>query len=304
VERVLDPVLPGRVAACRDAFAGVRALESAGGPSFKPRAAAGGARGPARPAPAPRKTASPIAPPAAPAFEPRRLGAFEIGPLGLGELLGALDRKTLFGPRWGYGRGDFPAAERELDELSRRLGESGFPGARALGGFYRCRRSGAASIEVEDPAGGAPERFDFPVEAAPPRRCLAQYFSEGGDAMALLAASVAPELAREAGRLRDEGRIEEYWRLHGLGSALAEAAAELAHAALSREMEAWGSLCPGRRYSFGFPACPGVERQGGILSLLGADRIGLALTSGFQLSPEHSVTAFVVARPNAEYFSV
>jgi len=68
-------------------------------------------------------------------------------------------------------------------------------------------------------------------------------------------------------------------------------------------MEAAGSGCAGRRYSFGFPACPGVEHQGTLLALLGADRIGLSLTAGFQLRPEHSVTAFVVARPDAEYFS-
>jgi cobalamin-dependent methionine synthase I len=38
------------------------------------------------------------------------------------------------------------------------------------------------------------------------------------------------------------------------------------------------------------------------LELLGASRIGVSATSGHQLDPEHSVTAFVIARPDAVYF--
>lgn len=54
--------------------------------------------------------------------------------------------------------------------------------------------------------------------------------------------------------------------------------------------------------SFGFPGCPGLESQGDLLDLLGADRIGLGVTEGHQLTPEFSVTAFVVPRSDAEYF--
>ncbi len=295
----LEPEHPGLVLACRDAFEALRALDAAeAAPAGRPAAD----EPPAREGP-PRKAASPIAPRVGPAFEPARPGAEELGPFGLEALLEALDRKTLFGPRWGYGRADFPAAEAELAKLAARLAASRFPGARALGGLFRCRRSGASLLEIEDPSGGAPQIWAFPVEAAPPKRCLAAYFAETGDALGLLAVSVDPSLGREAAALREAGRYEEYWRLHGLGSALAEAAAGLAHERLTREMEAAGSGCPGRRYSFGFPACPGVELQPSLLALLGAERIGLSLTSGFQLKPEHSVTAFVVARPDAEYFN-
>jgi 5-methyltetrahydrofolate--homocysteine methyltransferase len=297
-ERVLAPEHRGRVVACTDAFDAVRVLDA--GAIGSGDIPSGGVAA----EPPPRKPASRIAPKTAPAFVPPRLGAVEIGPLGLDELLGRLDEPTLFGARWGYRREDFPAARAELDVLASRLRGRDFPGARALGGFFRCRRSGDSTLEIEDSASGATYRFPFPIEASSPRRCVAAYFAEAGDVVALLAASVSPELSREAEALRSTGALEEYWRLHGLGSAFAEAAAELVHARLSAEMEAAGSGCSGRRYSFGFPACPGVEHQGALLALLGAERIGLELTSGFQLKPEHSVTAFIVARPDAEYFSI
>ena len=60
----------------------------------------------------------------------------------------------------------------------------------------------------------------------------------------------------------------------------------------------------GVRVSFGYPACPKLEDQVPILSLLGAERIGLSLSEEFQLHPEQSTSAIVVLNPNAKYFSV
>ena len=82
-----------------------------------------------------------------------------------------------------------------------------------------------------------------------------------------------------------------------------EAAADLAHERLGEARLAAGAGLRGRRFSFGFPACPGIEQQTGLLDLLGAGRAGISLSSGFQLIPEFSVTAFVIARPDALYFA-
>jgi 5-methyltetrahydrofolate--homocysteine methyltransferase len=60
----------------------------------------------------------------------------------------------------------------------------------------------------------------------------------------------------------------------------------------------------GSRYSFGYPACPNLEDQEQILALLGAERIGLSLSEGFQLHPEQSTSAIVLHHPQAKYFSV
>jgi 5-methyltetrahydrofolate--homocysteine methyltransferase len=60
----------------------------------------------------------------------------------------------------------------------------------------------------------------------------------------------------------------------------------------------------GSRYSFGYPACPNMADQRTLLTLLGADRIGLAMADEDQLHPEQSTSAIVVHNPQAKYFSV
>ena len=47
-----------------------------------------------------------------------------------------------------------------------------------------------------------------------------------------------------------------------------------------------------------------MEDQAPVLSLLGAERIGVDLSDEFQLHPEQSTSAIVVLNPVAKYFSV
>ncbi len=60
----------------------------------------------------------------------------------------------------------------------------------------------------------------------------------------------------------------------------------------------------GRRYAFGYPACPRLEDQVPLLRLLGADRIGVSISDEWQLHPEQSTSAIVLHHPRAKYFSV
>ena len=114
-----------------------------------------------------------------------------------------------------------------------------------------------------------------------------------------------------------EGTISGLHRspLHGLSVEMAEAMAEYVHKRIraelgfaaedDRDMEKMLSQgYRGSRYSFGYPACPKLEDQAPILSLLGAERIGLSLSEEFQLHPEQSTSAIVVLNPHAKYFSV
>jgi 5-methyltetrahydrofolate--homocysteine methyltransferase len=41
-----------------------------------------------------------------------------------------------------------------------------------------------------------------------------------------------------------------------------------------------------------------------MLSMLGAERLGVSLSDEFQLHPEQSTSALVVLNPHAKYFSV
>ncbi|MEN6491335.1 MAG: vitamin B12 dependent-methionine synthase activation domain-containing protein, partial [Rectinema sp.] len=205
----------------------------------------------------------------------------------------------LFASRWNYRRGDWEEAQRHLGILLPEAERLSSPAG--VYGYFRCRRADERTVSIEVPGGGSCNLL-FPVEERGYRRTLAAHFAPAGDAIALFAVTAGQGIAHAARALQTEGELESYWRLHGLGSSLAEAAAQWMHERIARELAACGAGGRGRRYSFGFPACPGTEYQDVLLDLLGASRIDLRATAGHQLVPEHSVTAFIIARPDAVYF--
>jgi 5-methyltetrahydrofolate--homocysteine methyltransferase len=96
---------------------------------------------------------------------------------------------------------------------------------------------------------------------------------------------------------------------------MAEALAEYWHKRIREELGIVGDDAPnpeemfrqgyrGSRYSFGYPACPNLEDQRHIVTLLDPSRIGVALTDEYQLDPEQSTSALIVHHPEARYFSV
>jgi 5-methyltetrahydrofolate--homocysteine methyltransferase len=120
------------------------------------------------------------------------------------------------------------------------------------------------------------------------------------------------ELAEEA---KLAGEYLRSYALMALALETAEATAEWVHA---RIRSLWGFEDPpeltrkelfqaryrGKRYSFGYPACPELEQQAGLFRLLRPEEIGAHLTEGFMMEPEASVSALVFAHPDATYFGV
>ena len=60
----------------------------------------------------------------------------------------------------------------------------------------------------------------------------------------------------------------------------------------------------GKRYSFGYPACPRLEDQQQLFTVLRPEELGVELTDGCMMEPEASVSALVFHHPDAFYFSV
>ncbi|MBO6086442.1 MAG: methionine synthase, partial [Acetobacter sp.] len=113
----------------------------------------------------------------------------------------------------------------------------------------------------------------------------------------------------------EENRYQDYLYLHGLSVEIAEAMAEYTHRRIraecsfaaedARETEKLlQQSYRGARYSFGYPACPKMEDQSKILSLLQANQIGVSLTEGDQLYPEQSTSALVIFNKHARYFTI
>jgi len=67
--------------------------------------------------------------------------------------------------------------------------------------------------------------------------------------------------------------------------------------------ERFTSRYRGKRYSFGYPACPNLDDQQGIWKLLNPDEIGVRLTEGMMMDPEASVSALVFHHPDCAYFT-
>jgi 5-methyltetrahydrofolate--homocysteine methyltransferase len=120
------------------------------------------------------------------------------------------------------------------------------------------------------------------------------------------------ELAEHA---KQKGEYLRSYALQALALETAEAAAEHVHAKMR---DAWGFADPpelsrkdvfqahyrGKRYSFGYPACPDLDQQAQLFALLRPEEIGVDLTEGSMMEPEASVSALVFHHPNAAYFSV
>ena len=95
--------------------------------------------------------------------------------------------------------------------------------------------------------------------------------------------------------------------------AVAEALAELWHRRIREELgfadEDGPSLTGlfrqqyrGGRYSWGYPACPDLADNATVAELLGASRIGVEVSEGFQLHPEQTTDAIICHHPQAKYF--
>ena len=67
--------------------------------------------------------------------------------------------------------------------------------------------------------------------------------------------------------------------------------------------ERFTSRYRGKRYSFGYPACPNLDDQQGMWKLLRPEEIGVELTEGMMMEPEASVSALVFHHPDCAYFT-
>jgi 5-methyltetrahydrofolate--homocysteine methyltransferase len=83
----------------------------------------------------------------------------------------------------------------------------------------------------------------------------------------------------------------------------AEAVAEWLHRRIRKDLGIPAGR--GKRYSWGYGACPDLDDHAVVFKLLPAqDALGMTLTSAFQLVPEQSTAAMIVHHPEAKYYSI
>ena len=147
-------------------------------------------------------------------------------------------------------------------------------------------------------------RFTFPRQADREGLCLSDYFQPVAgskfDVVAFQLVSVGPGADELGAALDKRGEYAESLFIHGLAMSATEGLAEWHHKKIRSELKLEDER--GKRYSFGYSACPDLADQGKLFALLKPEEsIGVALTSAFQIVPEASTT-LVVHHPQASYY--
>src|SRR5215203_1451270 len=243
--------------------------------------------------------------------EPPFWGVREIDP-DLEEIYPHLDRHVLFKLHWG-GRGvkgeEWERLVRDdfQPRLERMWREQDYLQPRARLGYFPVGADGN-DLVVYDPTDPEREleRLVFPRQPKHDRICLTDFFrpvdSGERDVVALQGVTVGPEVTELIEKLERDGEFAEQLFTHGLGVQAAEGLAEWLHAEVRSELGI--DLDQGRRYSWGYPACPDQSEHEKVWRLLALEEIGMTLSDGFAVMPEQSTVAIIAHHPQAVYFGM
>ena len=335
VEQDLASMFPGEVRYARDAFEGLRLMDSimavkrgdegAALPALRERRVAN-TRIKAEEAPIDNRRSDVASDNSIP--NPPFFGSRVIKGIQLSDYAGMLDERALFVGQWGLkgNRGEYETTvEQEgrprLRALINEVQSKGWLNAAVVYGYFPCYSEGNDLVILHhegENKGKERTRFTFPRQSRDRRLCISDFFAsrESGktDVVAFHVVTMGSTVSEAAAKLFADNNYREYLELHGLSVQLTEALAEHWHARMREELEVksedssdlQGILDQGyrgSRYSFGYPACPDLEQQVQLCELLDPSRIGVELSEEFQLHPEQSTSAIIVHHPEAKYFN-
>ena len=335
VEQDLASLFPGEVRYARDAFEGLRLMDSI-------MAVKRGEPGAALPALRERKVANTRIKSDDLPIDTRRsdvaidvdiptppfFGSRVVKGIQLSDYAGMLDERALFLGQWGLkgNRGEYEnMVEAEgrprLRSLLNEVQSSGWLNAAVVYGYFPCYSEGNDLVILHhegENKGKERTRFTFPRQTRDRRLCISDFFAakDSGktDVVAFHVVTMGSTVSDAAAKLFAANNYREYLELHGLSVQLTESLAEHWHARIREELsvksddshDLQGILDQGyrgSRYSFGYPACPDLEQQVQLCELLEPGRIGVELSEEFQLHPEQSTSAIIVHHPEAKYFN-
>jgi 5-methyltetrahydrofolate--homocysteine methyltransferase len=243
-------------------------------------------------------------------------GGRELTPIDLNDVYPMMDLNVLFRLQWGgfkkkgadYDRLITDDFEPLLLQLQERAIREQIIRPRIAYGYYPVQADGNDLI-IYHPEDQRREltRMWFPRQQEEEHLCISDYFApvESGrmDVIGFQVVTAGAYASEYAEQLEKRGEYYDQLMLHGLSVTVAEALAEYANRRIRCELGLTGEA--GKRYSWGYPACPNLDDQRQLFKALPADQlIGVQLTEGNQLWPDQSTAAFVVHHPQAKYFHV
>ncbi len=244
------------------------------------------------------------------------------------DMFAYVNETALFKGQWQFKQGKMPAEEYKAlvrekvkpiyEELKERSTVEELLVPRIVYGYFPCQSEGNDLIVYgEDQRERV--RFTFPRQPAGKHLCLADFFasreSNRMDVVAFHLVTVGRRASEYAHELFKADNYTDYLYFHGLSVESAEALAEMWHQVVRQELgiaqsdageltKLFRQEYQGSRFSFGYPACPNLEDQEKLFTLLDPGRIDVSLTEEFQLEPEQSTSAIIVHHPEAKYFSI
>jgi 5-methyltetrahydrofolate--homocysteine methyltransferase len=258
----------------------------------------------------------------------------------LQDVVDCLDRNALYRLQWGAKNAKGEAWEKlkaEFDvkvrDLVREAEHEGWLQPRVVYGYFPVQSAGNELI-VYDPSSIASAktreetrnkedgsrafallrgselreltRFVFPRQPERERLCLADYFrpvdSGEFDVAAFQIVTMGRAAAELTDKLQKQGDYSRSYFIHGLSVSLAEALAEYTNRLVRQSLGLHGEQ--GKRYSWGYPACPELDEHAKLFQILPAEKIDVELTESCQLVAEQSTAAIVIHHPDAKYFSI
>ncbi len=244
----------------------------------------------------------------------------------LAEVWSYINPHMLYGKHLGY-KGNFEKnlAEHEpkaldlfhkMEELKHEAAQ--FMRVKAVWQFFEAERDGNA-IHLFAPGAADPlHTFRFGRQHRDEGLCLSDYILDPEDGkrdhLAMFVVTAGAGIRQKSEEWKQAGL---YFKSHGLQSLAIETAEGCAEWLHRRIREDWGFPDPptmtmqerftsryrGKRYSFGYAACPNLDDQQGIWKLLRPEDIGVRLTEGMMMDPEASVSALVLHHPDCAYFT-
>ena len=261
-----------------------------------------------------------------PVFKPPFLGSKIVKGISLDDITQYVNETALYRNQWQY-RPEKDESDEDFKSRLRATFRQELSAAKAAGflvpqvvyGYYCVNADGNDLVVWSDETRSVElARFSYPRQSEAPFMCIADFyrtFDKGLDYAAFHIVTMGDAVSVEAARLFAANEYQKYMIIHGLGVEMAEALAELWHKRIREEWGFVGEDGPsigglfrqqyrGGRYSWGYPACPDLEDNATVATLLEAGRLGIEVSeeTGWQYQPEQTTSAIICHHPQAKYF--
>ena len=207
--------------------------------------------------------------------------------------------------------------DKKVQAVRRQIIDSGCCEPKGVYQFFKVRRDNETMVVLSEDERSELQRFTFPRQPAGYQYCLTDFIHPDQlDTMCFFVVTSGQGILDFAKELKNK---EEFLASHianAIGLELAESFSESMHQQIR---SVWGFpddstwTCDdlfklkfrGRRYSFGYPACPDLGYQRLLWELMSPQKhIDVSLCDDFMMDPDGSVSAMVSYHPEATYFRV